>query len=162
MVEINYMWIALLMGLFLVVSTVAVDRVRRGRRRAGRGDAGTTAIEPHAGGELPIEGTRRAWHRVDRLARRPVVWNAVFVILALGLTGAAIVLVGGFGEETGLTGTIQLGIIGLLAALLAGYLVLGTWFVVRRKGHPIAHAVGETMVVVGLLVIGIITAQLVL
>lgn len=161
MAEINYMWIALVMGLFLIASVTIIDTVRERRRK--RSDRSTDGMYELAIADqrLSIERASDSWGQVRTVANNPNVWTLTFVVLTAVLTIAGIMFVGGFGIPEEMFGMIQPIIFGFLGLLIAGYLILGTWVVARRRGHPFAHALAETLSVVGLLIILLIAARLI-
>ncbi len=77
---------------------------------------------------------------LSRLASDERTWIVSFVVLALGITGITLAVLGG-----GPT-TMIYAVAGLL---VVGFLVVGTYAAGRSVGHPHAHAVGEAVAAFG-------------
>ncbi|MHB9288772.1 hypothetical protein ACKVMT_17220 [Halobacteriales archaeon Cl-PHB] len=77
---------------------------------------------------------------LSELAGDGRTWIVAFIIVALGVTGVTIAALGG--------GSTTL-VYGVAGALVATFLVVGTYARGRSLGHPHAHSVGEAVAVLG-------------
>jgi hypothetical protein len=159
MAQETYLVSAVLTGLLVVGVAVAVLRLRtwhhytvqvpRGMATAAaEGRAGDTERAPST--EFSLPGERVA----DRLVHSGVFWYLGFVVLALGFGAATLLSLNGGSAAT----TTML----LLFVLVLGlYLPVGLYVALRARGHASARAVGETVIVLGVLLTIVVVGNLV-
>lgn len=164
MAEINYLWIGLVMGLFLIVVVTAIGPLR-GRVTSGyRSPRGRLGGDPAEVDEDYIPGITPAIGVIDDLrsiANKPVTWMVTFVGLAVMLTVVGLLFVGGFGAPEEFAATGGPIVAGILLAMVTGYILLATYISARRRGHPNAHALAESMGVLSLVLVAAVAARLV-
>lgn len=151
MAEISYLLSTLLMGLFLVVTVLALSR-GRGKQRDSPAESGRYSAEAAAegGGAHLLPGETIA----VRIARTPAAWSIGFFLLALGLGAIAVLSI----EGTASAGTALLV---TLAALVAVYLLSGIYLAAKQRGRPSSLAAAEGLGTLGLILIVVIMAKLV-
>lgn len=93
----------------------------------------------------------------ESLAGSPVVWVVLFLSLALGLTGVALVAVGGFGISAQGAVTAALAGFGLLVVT---YLIGGTYAAARDRNVSAAGATLAAALLVGVLLLVAVSGQL--
>lgn len=143
MVETGYLASTLLMGLLGLGVLVLVLRARGwyeytpqvayGDLRAGREEPGSA---------------------LSRYARSTNAWTVAYLLLVLGFTAAVLVYLSG-----AITG---LAVVYAVGGIVALYLVVGVYVVVRDSGRPNAQAVAATVFTVALLVLAVISARLIM
>lgn len=90
---------------------------------------------------------------IGQTLQSPRAWGAIFVALvALGVAGAAQVSAGGLSSM----------LVPLVALLVVGYVIVGSYAAVRARGGGAASAVAAAGWIAGLLAVVAITAQLLL
>lgn len=157
MAEMNYIGVALLMGIFLIVIATSLSRLR-GRHRYNR-LVGNVSEYTNTGTEYddPIQ---RVVHRIGGVSRSPRVWLLTFTLLVVAMIGAVLLFVGDFGLPEG-TATAVGGVLGgLLAVMVVAYLTAGVYLTARRRGHPFAHSVGESLMALGFIFVLVVVARL--
>jgi len=139
----------LLMGLAVVAAFVVVSRV--GLRReppSGPGEAGTSTYDA-------------AVDRLGDVAGNPAVWTLSFVVVAVGLSLAALAAVGDLGLPEAVTGPLFGVVVGIVGLLIGGFVFFGTYTAVRARGLGNAHGVMGGSLVLGLVLVFAIAVQLV-
>jgi hypothetical protein len=134
----------LLMGAFAVAVVTWVVLGRKWYRYARPADLGFGPDESDATSSL-------SW-----FVSQPAVWMGAFFVLALALVGGVVAFV------SSPTGGLSLGptVIGGMAVLVVGYLLVGTYVSAARRGHPRSLAAAETVSVGGALFLLAVVAQL--
>ena len=80
-------------------------------------------------------------------------WIVAFGLLSIAAVGGTLTIL-----QSGGNGTVL--IFGAAAALVVGFLLLGTYATARSRGHPHSHAIGETVGMAGAVVILAIVGNL--
>lgn len=147
MVEFNLLS-TLLMG--FIVATVFVAVAKIGAKRE----------PPNAQpGERNTIDTLAA--RTNALLRNPTAWTVGFVVVALGVSFAAIAAVGDLGLPERIVGPL-LGVVGaVIGILLAGFVFIGTYSSIRARGVGNAQGIAAGSLAVGLLFLFVIVLQLI-
>jgi len=142
MANAAYLVSTLVMALLGVGVVVLVLRGRGWRNYVPRAAYGLAA------------GAGRPRSGLSKVAGSTNTWTAGFIVLALGVLGAVVVVSSG-----AVGGTVA---VALLALGVAAYLIAGTYFAVRESGRSAAQATAAAATVLGLLFVAIIGLNLVL
>lgn len=97
--------------------------------------------------------------RLRAVSESPAAWTVGFLLLAVLFGGAAVLYV----SDVSVPGADAVGV-GLLvaaAAVLGGFLFVGTYDAARSRGRPAAQGVAEGAVMLGLLAVVAIAVRLV-
>ncbi|WP_254768862.1 hypothetical protein [Salinilacihabitans rarus] len=143
-----YLVSTVLMGLLLVAIAVAV--ARSGQRANPSGYAGGQREYADWSDEVGDDSVR-----VTRLATEPAAWVVGFLALAIAVLVGAVLLL----ESPDLG--LQTGLLGLGAAILLGYAVVGTFYAARNRTGGSAAAAAVAAGALGLLLLIAVTVVLV-
>ncbi|WP_418284583.1 hypothetical protein [Halorubrum sp. DTA46] len=135
-----------LMGLLVVATFVAVAQI--GGKRVAPGQEGS------ADAYTAVTASLRD------ISQKPVVWAVGFIVIALGVTGVAVLAVGDFGLPEGLSGTLLTVAYAAVALLLTSFVFLGAYLAARGRGLGNAHGVAAGSFAAGLLFLVLIAVQL--
>ena len=102
-----------------------------------------------------------ATEKASALVRHPAVWAITFLALALGAGAITVAAVGGLGVPEDLAASMFGALLGLVAVMLAGFLFLGPYFLIRSRGLGNAQGIVGGILVVGLGFLLLVSAQLV-
>jgi hypothetical protein len=112
-----------------------------------------------AGQRRKIDVSGADFDVLERLSG-PVGWTVGFVLLAMLGGVGAIVAVSDGGFVPGLGGELTPVVLGVLVALLGGYVMLGTYYAARTRGAESSLAAAISAVLLAFVVLGVITVQL--
>lgn len=159
MVVITNLASTVLMGVVLVAVVGAFVRLRASPSETTRGKRSTASDLPRIAGDAP-RSTTDSDSDIGSSAT-PIAWVVGFLALVVVAGGGAIAFIAGNALPqigTQAAGTVLAVILG---GLLCGYLLSGVYLSLRSHGRKSAEATGVALWLLGLVVVGVIAAQLV-
>jgi hypothetical protein len=110
------------------------------------------------GGEKPVSSVERLASQLNT----PAGLGAMFVTLAFAAGALAVASVGGMGGLAALVPNVFVLLIGFLGLMLTGFLVLGSYVVVREHGFGTAQGLVAGIFIAGLVFVLLVAANLAL
>ncbi|MCU4741558.1 hypothetical protein OB955_10790 [Halobacteria archaeon AArc-m2/3/4] len=149
-----YLLSTLLMGLLLIAVATAISR--SGQRATPSGHAGSrSGFAEWSGRAGPDSG------RIVTIASNPVTWTVSFILLAVALLAGAVLMIEGLPEGMGIDSSlIEMAVLGLLGALLLGFVFFGAYFSARDRVGYTAAGVAVASVAIGVLLLIAVVAAL--
>ena len=102
-----------------------------------------------------------ATEKAGALVRHPAVWAITFLALTLGAGAITVAAMGGLGVPEELAASMFSALLGVVAVMLAGFLFLGPYFLIRGRGLGNAQGIAGGILFVGLGFLLVVAAQLV-